>query len=126
MEENNTNVELEEESLDMVDEGDTSKMTDDELKKAIEEQMSKLRTQSMLLGAQSICQVILQKIYTAKSKPGKKTYRDYERLIADIQKFCETGISRQVNTDGTTSEISKEDNDEAQDQIPGQTTIQNY
>ena len=126
MEENNTNVELEEESLDMVDEGDTSKMTDDELKKAIEEQMSKLRTQSMLLGAQSICQVILQKIYTAKSKPGKKTYRGYERLIADIQKFCETGISRQVNTDGTTSEISKEDNDEAQDQIPGQTTIQNY
>ena len=99
---------------------------EDELKLKIQEQMSKLRTQSMLLGAQSICQVILQKIYTAKSKPGKKTYRDYERLIADIQKFCETGISRQVNTDGTTSEISKEDNDEAQDQIPGQTTIQNY
>ncbi|MGN0245733.1 MAG: hypothetical protein ACI4DK_07190 [Lachnospiraceae bacterium] len=112
MDENTTNVELEEESVEMVDEGDTSKMDNDELKKAIEEQMTKLRRQSMLLGAQSMCQVILQKIYTTLSKPGKKTYRDYERLIADIRKFCETGISRKVNADGTTSPV--EENTEAE------------
>ena len=55
MEDVKTNAEIEEESLDMVDK-------DDELTKVVEEQMGKLRTQSMLLGAQSMCRVILQKI----------------------------------------------------------------
>ena len=106
MDENKTNVELEQESLAMVDEAETSDK--DELTKAVEEQMSKLRTQSMLIGAQTVCRVVLQKIYSTMSQPGKKSYRDYERLIADIKNFCETGISRQVNTDGTTSPV--EDN----------------
>lgn len=101
MDEHNINVELEGESLEMVDE--QPKMNDDELKKAIEEQMSNLRRQSILIGAQTACNVILQKIYTAHAKPGKKSYRDLERLIVDIQQFCETGISRKVNADGTTS-----------------------
>lgn len=96
-----TNVELEEESLEMVDE--QPKMSNDELKKAIDEQMSNLRRQSILIGAQTACSVILQKIYTASSKPGKKSYRDLERLIVDIQKFCETGVSRKINADGTTT-----------------------
>ena len=106
MDENQTNVELEQESLEMVDEAAVP-MEKDELTKAIEEQMNKLRTQSMLLGAQSMCKVILDKIYAAKAKQGKTSYRDLERLIADIQKFCETGISRKVNTDGTTSPIEE-------------------
>jgi len=107
MNENNTNIELENESLEMVDES-TQSMDNDELKNAIEEQMSKLRRQSILIGAQTACNVILQKIYTYKAKPGKKTYRDLERLIVDIQKFCETGVSRKVNTDGTTSPVEKQ------------------
>ena len=107
MDENINNVELEE-SVEMVDEGDTSKMDNDELKKAIEEQMRNLRRQSMLIGAQTACQVILQKIYTAQAKPGKKSYRDLERLIIDIQKFCETGVSRKINPDGTTSPMEDE------------------
>lgn len=100
MEDVKTNAEIEEESLDMVDK-------DDELTKVVEEQMGKLRTQSMLLGAQSMCRVILQKIYDAQAKPGKKSYRDLERLIIDIKQFCETGISRKVNADGTTSPIEE-------------------
>lgn len=96
------NTELEEESLEMVDEP-ASKMDDDQLKRAIEDQMSKLRRQSMLIGAQAMCSTILSKIIAVKQKPGKKTYRDYERLIADIQKFCETGISRTVGLDGETT-----------------------
>lgn len=75
---------------------------EDELKKAVEEQMSKLRTQSMLLGAQSACSVVLKKIATAQSK-GKMSYRDCERLIKDIATFCRIGLSRKVNSDGTTS-----------------------
>lgn len=115
MDENINNVELEE-SVEMVDEGDTSKMDNDELKNAIEAQMRKLRTQSMLMGAQSVCQVILQKIITHKAKPGKKSYRDFERLVDDIEQFCRTGISRQVNADGTVSAKT-----EAED-----STVQNY
>ena len=111
MEENKTNVELEEESLEMADEA-PAPMDKDELTKAVEEQMSKIRTQSMMVGAQAFCRIVLQKIYAVQAKPGKKSYRDYERLIAEIQKFCETGISRKINEDGTTSPI-EEDNNEA-------------
>lgn len=110
MDENKTNVELEEESLEMVDETDVP-MDKDELTKAVEAQMSKLRTQSMMLGAQAFCRVVLQKIYAVMSKPGKKSYRDYERLIDDIKQFCETGISRKVNEDGTTSPMEEENNE---------------
>ena len=113
-EENNTNVELEEESLEMVDEA-VSEMTNDELKNAIEEQMSNLRRQSILIGAQTACNVILEKIYVHTAKPGKKSYRDYERLIKEITDFCQTGISRKVNADGTTSPV--EDNNEAAEEV---------
>ena len=82
--------------------------SEEELQKAVEEQMSKLRTQSMLLGGQAICSVILQKIVTAKAQPGKRSLRDYERLVKDIEQFCTTGLSRKVNPDGTTSPV--EDN----------------
>lgn len=122
MEENKTNVELEEESLEMVDEAPAAEFDKDELTKAVEAQMSKIRTQSMLLGAQTFCRLTLQKIYAVQAKPGKKSYRDYERLIADIQKFCETGISRKVNEDGTTSPVEEKGNAEDYEQL----TIQNY
>lgn len=97
MDENNTtNVELEEENLEA---NDTAPALDD-FEKLVSEKMEKLRRQSLLLGAQSICRVILEKIYTHQTKPGKKTYRDYERLVKDIQNFCETGISRKISEDG--------------------------
>lgn len=107
MDENKINTALENESLEMVDDANST-VNNDELTKAVEEQMSKLRTQSMLLGAQTMCRVILQKIYNTQSKPGKKSYRDLERLIDDVKSFCETGVSRQVNADGTTSPITEE------------------
>ena len=110
MEEIKTNVELEEENVEAVNEGDTSNMNNDDLKAAIDEQMSKLRRQSILIGAQTACSVIVQKIYAFQRKPGKKSYRDYERLVKDIQSFCETGISRKVNADGTTSPVEADDN----------------
>lgn len=119
MDENKTNVELEE-SLEMVD--TNAHVDKDEFTKAVEDQMSKLRTQSMLLGAQSMARVILDKIYSYLAKPGKKSYRDQERLIADIRSFCETGLSRKVNIDGTTSPVEEEENVEDYEQL----TIQNY
>lgn len=81
---------------------------DDQLKKAVENQLSKIRTQSILLGAQTSCSVILQKIIAWDAQPGKRTLNDHRRLIKDIKSFCEVGISRKVNPDGTTS--PKEEN----------------
>lgn len=111
MDEINTNVELEEESLEMVDE--KPKMTNDDLKDAIETQMRNLRRQSILVGSQTACSVILDKIYKHLAKPGKKSYRDYERLIVEIKDFCETGVSRKINADGTTSPIEESNSEEA-------------
>lgn len=81
---------------------------DDQLKKAVEDQLSKIRTQSILLGAQTSCSVILQKIIAWDAQPGKRTLNDHRRLIKDLRQFCEVGISRKVNPDGTTS--PKEEN----------------
>ena len=77
--------------------------TDDPLKEAVEEQLKKIRTQSLLLGAQTSCNVILQKIAAWEAQPGKRTLNDHRRLIKEIKNFCQTGISRKVNQDGTTS-----------------------
>ena len=81
-------------------------MNNDELKTAIEETMEQIRTQSMLLGAQAMCSVVQQKIAVAMSKPGKRSLNDYKRLVKEIMEFCEVGLSRKVNLDGTTSPIN--------------------
>lgn len=77
--------------------------TDDALKDAIDAQLKKIQRQNMLLGAQTMCTVILEKIVTAMNKPGKRTMNDYKRVIKDIEQFCRTGISRKVNSDGETA-----------------------
>ena len=80
-------------------------MDKDELTKAVETTMEQIRTQSMLLGAQAMCSVVLQKITVAMKKPGKRSMNDYKRLVKEITDFCETGLSSKVNADGTTSPI---------------------
>ena len=79
-------------------------LNSDELKGAIEETPSKIRSQSMLLGAQAMCRTILDKIVMFERTNSKKSNNDHKRLIKDIKKFCETGLSRQVNFDGETEE----------------------
>ena len=88
---------------------DTSEMSNDELKDAVSKTLERIRTQALLLGAQSMCSVILQKIVEFDAKPGKRTLNDHRRLVADIRKFCQTGLSRKVNSDGTTSEKAEEE-----------------
>lgn len=83
---------------------DTSKMSNQDLKDAVSQTIEKIRNQSLLLGAQTMCSVILQKIMEFESKPGRHTLNDHKRLVKDIKEFCQTGISRKVNADGTTSE----------------------
>ena len=99
--------ELEDGQMSMFEEQKNT-MTDVDLRSAIEDQMSKIRTQAMLLGFQVSCSSVLNKIDEVMSKPGKRSMNDYKRLIKDIEKFCKTGISRQVNEDGTTAIIENE------------------
>ena len=80
----------------------------DPLKDAIEAQFKKISRQNMLIGFQTACQVVLEKIITAETKPGKRTMNDYKRLIKNLKKFCETGISRKVNADGETEPMEEE------------------
>ena len=79
----------------------------DELKDAIEETLSKIRRQSMLLGAQAMCQTIIDKILMFERTPGSKSNNDHKRLIKDIKNFCEVGLSRKVNADGETEPVEE-------------------
>ena len=81
---------------------------EDPLKEAINEQLKKIQRQNLLLGAQTICHTVLEKILQAEMQPGKRTMNDYRRLVKDLKKFCETGLSRKVNTDGETEPIEEE------------------
>ena len=99
MDTENKNIELENETI-------TSEAKD-ELKDAIEETMSKLRMQSMLLGAQAVCRTILDKITIFERTPGSKSNNDHKRLIKDIKNFVEIGLSRKVNSDGTTESVEE-------------------
>ena len=77
-------------------------ISEDAFKEVVEEKLEKIRRQNLLLGAQTMCRMVLDKIIVFKTKPGKPTMNDYKRLVKDIQQFCETGISRKVTVDGET------------------------
>lgn len=111
-EENKTLIEqVESLTPDSDDEAMNETTSDDLLKEAVEKQLSKIRTQSMLIGAQTACSVILQKITAWEAQPGKRTLNDHRRLIKEIKEFCNVGVSRKVNPDGTTSPRDENEND---------------
>ena len=100
MEENKNLNEVEE----AVAEVDTSNMDNEELKGAINETLSKIRTQSMILGFRVNCKTILDMISAFERTPGTKSNNDHKRLIKDIKKFCEQGLARQMNEHGEVEE----------------------
>ena len=85
--------------------------TNDRFEEAIRNQLKKIQTQNLLLGAQTICHVILDKIYAFESSNGKKSTNDYKRCLKDLKRFCETGVSRKVNTNGETEPIKEDSED---------------
>lgn len=91
----------------IVNETDESIIDIDLVQETIEEQFEKIRTQAMLLGFQVAIKSILDKIIEVETKPGKRSMNDYKRLIKDIRGFCQTGLSRKVNLDGTTSPVDE-------------------
>lgn len=98
----------ENENTDPIEKEEDQKSTNDQLKEAIESQMKKIARQNMLIGAQTACSVVLQKIVATMNKPGKRTMNDYKRLVKDVENFCRTGLSRKVNADGETEPIEEE------------------
>jgi hypothetical protein len=104
MDTNNKNAEFDEQISLFEDnvESNVESEEKDGLKDAIEETLSKIRRQSMLLGAQVMLQTVLDKITVFERKPGSKSNNDHKRLIKDIKNFCEIGLSRKVNADGET------------------------
>ena len=95
------------EEIKTTEEQETPIMENDELKSAIEDQLSKIRRQSMLLGFQVAAKSVLDKITVFERTPGNKSNNDHKRLIKDIKKFCETGLSRKVDTDGETERVEE-------------------
>ena len=81
--------------------------TKDDFQTAVEDVLSKIRRQGMLLGAQVMLQSILDKITAFERTPGSKTNNDHKRLIKDIKAFCTIGLSRKVNADGETESITE-------------------
>lgn len=91
-------------------------LDNEELKDAIEAKLRQIQTQNLLLGAQVVCQTVLDKIYAFERALGSKSTNDYKRLMKDIKRFCEVGVSRKVNPDGTTEPINKDAEETAQNQ----------
>ena len=101
-----------EENKNTIEEQESETVEKDDLKEAIEEQLSKIRRQSMVLGFKVSCQAVLDKIAAFDRTPGSKSNNDHKRLIKDIKKFCETGLSRNVNENGEI-EVPEESETEA-------------
>lgn len=83
--------------------------SDEELREAVEEQLSKVHRQAMLLGFQVAVKSVLDKIAVFEQTPGNKSNNDHKRLIKDIKKFCEQGLSRTVKADGETEPFNEDD-----------------
>ena len=86
--------------MDGIEEKNENHMDNDELKSAIEAQFRKIQRQNLALGFRVCCQTVLDKITAFERSPGNKSNNDHKRLIKDIKKFVETGLSRKMNEQG--------------------------
>ena len=89
-----------EDNKNLVDNQEDKTMNYDELNDAIEEQLSKIRHRSMIVGFRTCCQTILDKIAMFERLPGSKSNNDHKRLIKDIKQFVEQGLARKINENG--------------------------
>ena len=86
------------EEIQNVEEGRSDLMDNDKLKEAVEAQMRKIHNQGMVIGFQTACHTMLDKIYAFDGGAGKKITNDYKRLVKDIREFCNVGVSRKLST----------------------------
>ena len=86
------------EEIQNVEENKNSLANKEESKEAVQAQMRKIHNQGMVIGFQTACHTVLDRIYAFERKPGSKSTNDYKRLVKDIKKFAETGVSRKMNS----------------------------
>ena len=87
MEENKVLSEVDEAIADVDD------MSNDELKKAIDGTLSRIRTQSMIVGYRTACMTIMQLI-SGWHKPNC-SHREYERIFKKVEEFCNKALKQE-------------------------------
>ena len=75
-----------------------SSMDDDKLKEAIDDTLSRIRTQSMVLGYRTACMTIMQ-LMSGWRKPNC-SHREHERIFKKIEEFCGKAL-KQDNKEST-------------------------
>ena len=78
---------------------------DDEFKKLVYERMRKIHNEGMIVGLQTACHTILDNIYAFERSAGKKSTNDYKRIVKEIKRFCEVGISRKANSNNDVENV---------------------
>lgn len=85
----------------------SSLMDNEEFKEAVQAQMRKIHNQGMIVGFQTACHTMLDKIHAFESGTGKKSNNDYKRLMKEIKRFCDIGVSRKANTSDESNETEE-------------------
>lgn len=81
--------------LSEVDEAiaDVDGMNNDELKSAINDTLSRIRTQSMIVGYRTACMTIMQMI-SGWHQPNC-SYREYQRIFKKVEEFCSKALKQE-------------------------------
>lgn len=85
---------------------ENKKTGEEMIREELEKAMDKVSASSRIIGARTICKVILDKISAFERTPGNKSNNDHKRLIKDIKAFCETGLYGQGENDNEEDETS--------------------
>jgi hypothetical protein len=78
-----------------VSEVDTSDMSNDELKEAVQQTLDRVRNQAMILGYRVACTTIMQMI-AGWHAPGTSK-REYERIFKRVEEFCGKALKEADN-----------------------------
>ena len=105
MEENKILPEVDE-AIAEVDE--TTPMSDDELKEAIDATLERIRTQNMIIGYRTACMTIMQMI-SGWRKPNC-SHREYQRIFKKLEEFCGKALKQEENNTEFNEESTEGDN----------------
>lgn len=77
------------------------------IREELEKAMDKVSANSKMVGARTVCKVILDKIIAFERTPGNKSNNDHKRLIKDIKSFCEIGLYSKAKNNNIEDEESE-------------------
>lgn len=77
-------------------------MDNDELKTAIQDTLTRIRTQSITIGFRTACMSIMQIIAPWHQK--NCSHREYERIFKKLEEFCNKALKQQEQSEEPTEE----------------------